>query len=53
MIVTPDGDYVWIELNPNGQFYWLQCQLEQQTGDILPLKETIADLLIKPEEHCL
>ena len=53
MIVTPDGDYVWIELNPNGQFYWLQCQLEQQTGDILPLKETMVDLLMNSEEHCL
>ncbi len=28
MIVTPDGDYIYLETNANGQWYWL----EQLTG---------------------
>ena len=26
MIVTPDGKYVFLELNPNGQWLWLQLK---------------------------
>lgn len=38
-IVTPDGQYVFLEANPNGQFIWMQ-------GDLgLPLAESMADLL--------
>lgn len=40
MIVTPEGDYVFLELNPNGQWLWLEHELG------LPLVATMADLLL-------
>jgi hypothetical protein len=40
MIVTPDGEYVFLELNPNGQWLWLEHELG------LPLVATMADLLM-------
>jgi hypothetical protein len=40
MIVTPDGEFVFLELNPNGQWLWL----ESEVG--LPLVATMADLLM-------
>jgi len=39
MIVTPDGEFVFLELNPNGQWLWLELELG------LPLVATMADLL--------
>lgn len=39
MIVTPDGEFVFLELNPNGQWLWLEYELG------LPLVATMADLL--------
>ncbi len=39
MVKTPDGDYVFLELNPNGQWGWL----EGPTGD--PYTATIATML--------
>lgn len=39
MIVTPDGEFVFLELNPNGQWLWLEYELG------LPLVTTMADLL--------
>lgn len=39
MVKTPKGDYVFLELNPNGQWGWL----ENPTGD--PYTSTIANLL--------
>lgn len=39
MIVTPDGRYVFLEVNANGQWYWL----EDQTG--MPVCEAIAESL--------
>lgn len=39
MVVTPDGRYVFLEINPNGQYLWV----EQATG--LPISDTIASLL--------
>ena len=39
MVKTPAGDYVFLELNPNGQWGWL----ENPTGD--PYTSTIANLL--------
>ena len=39
MVKTPDGSYVFLELNPNGQWGWL----ETPTGD--PYTTTIATLL--------
>ena len=38
-IVTPDGDHVFLELNPNGQFAWI----EKTTG--LPLTTALVDEL--------
>lgn len=45
MILTPEGEYVWIEANPNGQFYWL----EPPTG--LPMAQAMANLLLYPKEY--
>ena len=39
MIVTPDGEFVFLELNPNGQWLWLEYELG------LPLVASMADLL--------
>lgn len=39
LILTPEGRYVFLEINPNGQFQWI----EQKTG--LPISEALADLL--------
>lgn len=39
MIVTPEGEYVFLELNPNGQWLWLELELG------LPLVASLADLL--------
>jgi glutathione synthase/RimK-type ligase-like ATP-grasp enzyme len=43
MIVTPDERYVFVEINPNGQYLWI----EHQTG--LPISEAICDLLLAEE----
>jgi hypothetical protein len=40
LIVTPDGEHVFLELNPVGQYLWL----EKMTG--LPITEAICDQLI-------
>jgi glutathione synthase/RimK-type ligase-like ATP-grasp enzyme len=39
MILTPNGEFVFLELNPNGQWLWL----EEELG--LPLVASMADLL--------
>jgi hypothetical protein len=39
MVLTPDGRYVFLEINPNGQFLWI----EQLTG--MPISDAICDLL--------
>lgn len=41
LIVTPGGDYVFLEINPGGQYGWL----EDITG--LPMTSAIADLLVE------
>lgn len=41
MAVTPQGEYIFFEINPNGQYYWV----EQYTG--LPISKAIAALLIR------
>lgn len=41
MILTPQGKYVFLELNPNGQWIWI----EQLTG--LPMINALVDLLEK------
>ncbi|MEU7874086.1 MvdC/MvdD family ATP grasp protein [Dactylosporangium sp. NPDC049140] len=40
LILTPEGDYVFLEINPNGQYDWL----ELATG--LPITAAVADLLL-------
>jgi len=40
MIITPNGEYFFLELNPNGQWLWLEDELG------IPLTKTMADLLI-------
>jgi glutathione synthase/RimK-type ligase-like ATP-grasp enzyme len=39
-VVTPDGRYVFLEINPNGQYLWV----ELATG--LPISDAICDLLL-------
>ena len=39
MIVTPEGEFVLLELNPNGQWLWLELELG------LPLVASMADFL--------
>ena len=39
-VLTPDGRYVFLEINPNGQYLWI----EKMTG--LPISDAICDLLI-------
>jgi len=40
MIVTPEGEFVFLELNPNGQWLWLELELG------LPIVAAMADLLM-------
>jgi hypothetical protein len=49
LLVSPDGEYLFIDLNPNGQWLWLQ----QHIGEGFPLKEAMADLLAFPKDFCL
>ena len=43
LLETPDGDYVFLENNPNGQWYWV----EMMTGQ--PMASAMADLLERGE----
>jgi len=45
LIVTPGGDHVFLELNPSGQYLWI----EERTG--LPITLAVAELLIRHEVH--
>jgi glutathione synthase/RimK-type ligase-like ATP-grasp enzyme len=47
MILTPEKEYVFVEINPNGQYLWI----EKMTG--LPISDAICDFLIagKPEKQ--
>ncbi|MET7396762.1 MvdC/MvdD family ATP grasp protein [Dactylosporangium sp. NPDC005572] len=45
LILTPEGRYVFLEINPNGQFDWL----ELATG--LPITAAVADLLMTGAVH--
>ncbi len=40
MIVTPENDYVFLEINPNGQWGWI----EKITG--IPISDSIVNLLV-------
>ncbi len=46
MILTPRGDYVFLEINPNGQWAWI----EQLCPDI-PMRESFINLLKRPDQH--
>ncbi len=41
MIKTPDGKYIFLEINPNGQWAWIQ-----QLCPEVPLREALIDLLV-------
>lgn len=45
MILTPSGKYVFLEINPNGQWGWI----EDLTG--FPISESIIDLLISKSKQ--
>jgi glutathione synthase/RimK-type ligase-like ATP-grasp enzyme len=47
MVLTPDGRYVFLEVNPSGQYLWL----EKLTG--LPISDAICDLLLSREASIL
>jgi hypothetical protein len=40
MILTPEGEFIFLDLNPNGAWLWLELELG------LPLTANMADLLI-------
>lgn len=43
-VVTPDGDWVFLEINPNGQWGWLQAATN------LPIAAALVDALVGKEE---
>jgi glutathione synthase/RimK-type ligase-like ATP-grasp enzyme len=45
LIVTPDGRYVFVEINPSGQYLWI----ELETG--LPITGAIADVLCEADRR--
>jgi hypothetical protein len=47
MVLTPDGRYVFLELNPNGQYLWL----EEMAG--LPISDAIVDELLRASPGAL
>ena len=47
LVLTPEGRYVFLESNPNGQFLWRTSPVEH------PLKEAMVNLLTHPEEYAL
>lgn len=40
MIITPDGRYIFLEINPGGEFVWLERSLG------LPISSALADVLL-------
>jgi MvdD family ATP-grasp ribosomal peptide maturase len=45
IIVTPDGRHVFLEINPVGEFFWLEC-----CPPNFPISQAIADLLLTENE---
>lgn len=43
MIITPAGEYVFLEINPNGQWLWIQDRTK------MPIAKAIAELLVTRE----
>jgi len=44
--LTPDGEYVFLEINPNGQWAWIEDLLD------LPISESVASWLVAHSEDC-
>ena len=44
LILTPDGRYVFLEINPSGQWMWIEDQAR------LPISDALCDLLMSREE---
>lgn len=42
LILTPDGRYVFLEINPVGEFFWLECY-----SPYFPISQSIAELLLR------
>lgn len=47
VIVSPNGKYYFVEINPAGQYLWI----EQKTG--MQISKAIADLLMNPKKNSL
>ena len=45
LVQAADGDYVFLEINPNGQWLWIQ----DETG--LPIAEALCTTLLDPAGH--
>jgi glutathione synthase/RimK-type ligase-like ATP-grasp enzyme len=43
LIITPDDEYFFLEINPNGQWAWIQ-----QICPEIKIREALIDLLVKP-----
>jgi hypothetical protein len=41
LVLTPEGDYVFLEINPNGQWGWIEALTD------LPIADAISELLIR------
>jgi MvdD family ATP-grasp ribosomal peptide maturase len=42
MIITPDGEYVFLEINPVGEFFWLEI-----FSPHFPISQAIAEILLR------
>jgi glutathione synthase/RimK-type ligase-like ATP-grasp enzyme len=47
MAITPEGDYVFFEINPSGQYLWIEDLTKA------PISEAIAELLANPKKNRL
>lgn len=46
IIVTPDGQHVFLEVNPVGEFFWLEC-----CPPYLPISNAIAEVLLTERQR--
>jgi glutathione synthase/RimK-type ligase-like ATP-grasp enzyme len=46
IIVTPDGRHVFLEINPVGEFFWLEL-----FAPYFPISQAIAEILLTPTNH--
>jgi glutathione synthase/RimK-type ligase-like ATP-grasp enzyme len=47
LILTPAGEYVFLEVNPNGQWAWLDAAVPG-----LDIRERLIDLLAPDRQRC-